>query len=68
MDRQLQLEDVWADYRARIKAFLHARVSDPEDVEDLLQDISIKVFDGLAGKQLTRDSTIVPSIPSSTSK
>ncbi|MGI9391710.1 MAG: RNA polymerase sigma factor SigZ [Boseongicola sp.] len=43
----MKLEDIWSEYRAGIKAFLHSRVSNPADVEDLLQDISVKVFAGL---------------------
>ncbi|TCL08408.1 RNA polymerase sigma (SigZ) subunit [Shimia isoporae] len=41
------LTAVWSAYRDRLKAFLRARVSNPDDVDDLLQDISIKVFTGL---------------------
>lgn len=43
----MNLEDTWLEYRARIKAFLHSRVSNPSDVEDLLQEISIKALAGL---------------------
>lgn len=43
----MRIEDIWPRYRARLKAFLHSRVSNPADVEDLLQEISIKVFTGL---------------------
>ncbi|MEH6474564.1 MAG: RNA polymerase sigma factor SigZ [Sneathiella sp.] len=38
---------VWLDYRANLKSFLHSRVSNPADVEDLLQEIFIKAFDNL---------------------
>lgn len=44
----MDLEEVWLEYRARIKAFLHSKVSNPADVDDLLQEISIKVFAGLS--------------------
>jgi RNA polymerase sigma-70 factor (ECF subfamily) len=44
----MNIEDIWSEYRARIKAFLHSKVSNPADVDDLLQDISIKTFAGLA--------------------
>ncbi len=43
----MRIEDIWPKYRARLKAFLHARVSNPADVDDLLQEISIKVLTGL---------------------
>ncbi|WP_425046575.1 RNA polymerase sigma factor SigZ [Primorskyibacter sp. S87] len=45
----MDVEQVWSDYRSRIRAFLRARVANPADVDDLLQDISIKVFTGLSG-------------------
>ncbi|WP_120502219.1 RNA polymerase sigma factor SigZ [Roseovarius sp. EL26] len=38
----MTIEQIWHQYRARLKAFLHSKVSNPADVEDLLQDISIK--------------------------
>lgn len=47
----MRIDDIWPKYRARLKAFLHARVSNAADVDDLLQDISIKVFTGLPGLQ-----------------
>ncbi|MEX0278089.1 MAG: RNA polymerase sigma factor SigZ [Ruegeria sp.] len=43
----MRIEDIWPKYRARLKAFLHSRVSNAADVDDLLQDISIKVMAGL---------------------
>lgn len=43
----MQIEEIWPNYRARIKAFLHSKVANPADVDDLLQEISIKVFTGL---------------------
>jgi RNA polymerase sigma-70 factor, ECF subfamily len=38
---------VWSEYRSSIKSFLHSRVSNPADVDDLLQEISIKTFNGI---------------------
>ncbi|MGO1119866.1 RNA polymerase sigma factor SigZ [Rhodovibrionaceae bacterium A322] len=38
---------IWNDYQASLKAFLHARLSNPADVEDLLQDILIKSHQNL---------------------
>ncbi len=43
----MNIEEVWSQYRNRIKAFLHSRVSNSSDVDDLLQEILIKVFAGL---------------------
>ncbi len=33
---------IWNDYRGALRAFLRSRVSDPDDVDDLLQDILVK--------------------------
>lgn len=44
----MELDEIWQQYRGRLRAFLHARVSNPSDVEELLQEISIKVFTGLS--------------------
>ncbi len=54
----MEFEPVWTAYRARLKAFLHARVSNPADVDDLLQDISLKVHAGLGG--LARAESLKP--------
>lgn len=43
----MTLDEVWSAYRARLKSVLHARVSNPADVDDLLQDISLKILKGL---------------------
>lgn len=36
------LDHVWFEYRGALMAFLRSRVRDPDDAEDLLQDILIK--------------------------
>ena len=43
----MKIEDIWLDYRAALKRFLHAKVSNEADVEDLLQDILIKTYSKL---------------------
>lgn len=43
----MQIEEIWTAYRARLRSFLQSRVSNQADVEDLLQEISIKAFTGL---------------------
>ncbi|MFM2626567.1 RNA polymerase sigma factor SigZ [Vibrio chagasii] len=40
----LDLEQVWAEYQQTLKAFLHSKVSNSADVDDLLQEILIKTF------------------------
>ncbi|EEA93501.1 RNA polymerase sigma factor, SigZ family [Pseudovibrio sp. JE062] len=41
----MTLEKIWQEYRAALKAFLHSKLSNPADVDDLLQDILIKTFE-----------------------
>ncbi|EDK30300.1 RNA polymerase sigma factor SigZ [Vibrionales bacterium SWAT-3] len=43
----LNLEQVWAEYQQTLKAFLHSKVSNSADVDDLLQEILIKTFQNL---------------------
>ncbi len=43
----LNLEQVWAEYQQTLKAFLHSKVNNTADVEDLLQEILIKTFQNL---------------------
>lgn len=44
----MNAEKIWVEYRARIEAFLRSKISNSEDVEDLLQEISIKTFLGIS--------------------
>ena len=37
-------DDIWSQYRTNLKAFLHSRISDSDEVEDLLQIIFIKIY------------------------
>lgn len=43
----MKIENVWQEYRAKLKAFLHTKVSNPADVDDLLQEILIKTHQHL---------------------
>ena len=43
-----QLESIWLEYKEALKAFLHSKVADHADVEDLLQQILIKTHHNLA--------------------
>ena len=38
----MNVEQVWSEYRGSLKSFLHSRVADPDEVDDLLQEILIK--------------------------
>lgn len=40
----MTLEQVWAEYRAAIKTFLHSKVSDPAEVDDLLQEVMMRSY------------------------
>jgi len=43
----MKIEDIWLEYRSALKRFLHAKVSNEADVEDLLQEILIKTYNNL---------------------
>ncbi len=43
----MNIDQVWNEYQTGIKAFLHAKVSNPADVDDLLQEILIKTHKNL---------------------
>ena len=43
----MDIEKVWSEYENNLKGFLHKNVSDPNDVEDLLQEILIKTYKNL---------------------
>ncbi len=43
----MNFEQVWSQYRAGLRAFLQARISNPADVDDLLQEILIKTYQNL---------------------
>ncbi len=43
----MKIEDIWLEYRAALKRFLHSKISNETDVEDLLQDILIKTHHNL---------------------
>ena len=43
----MEIENIWTAYRNKLKAFLHSKVSNPSDVDDLLQEILIKTYKNL---------------------
>ncbi|MFM2581285.1 RNA polymerase sigma factor SigZ [Vibrio fortis] len=43
----LSLEQVWAEYQQALKSFLHSKVNQPDDVDDLLQEILLKTYQNL---------------------
>lgn len=36
------LETIWAQYKSHLERFLHSKINQPEDVEDILQDVLLK--------------------------
>ena len=44
---KMNIEEIWLEYRASLKRFLHAKISNEADVEDVLQDILIKTYNNL---------------------
>lgn len=52
----LHLDAIWAEYKKSLKAFLHSKISEPADVDDLLQDILIKSYQRIG--DLKKESSI----------
>lgn len=44
----MKLENIWNEYRHSLKAFLHSKISNHADVDDLLQEILIKTHQNLS--------------------
>lgn len=44
----VNVEKIWSEYQSSLKGFLHNNVSDPDDIDDLLQDILIKSYQNLS--------------------
>lgn len=44
----MKLEELWAEYRSALKAFLHSKINNAADVDDVLQDILVKTHKNLA--------------------
>lgn len=49
-------EEIWKTYRSRLRAFLHSKVSNPADVDDLLQEVLLKTL--ASGSQLQDPSKL----------
>ena len=47
MEAQLDFEGIWQGYNRSLKSFLHSKVANQADVDDLLQDILIKTHNNL---------------------
>ena len=43
----MNLENIWQDYSTSLRSFLHSKVSNDADVEDLLQEVLIKTHQNL---------------------
>jgi RNA polymerase sigma-70 factor (ECF subfamily) len=39
----LEFENLWRQYRSRLESFVHSRVADPADAEDLLQEVFLRL-------------------------
>ena len=43
----MNIEKIWTEYQSGIKAFLRSKISNPSDVDDMIQDLWIKTFNSL---------------------
>jgi RNA polymerase sigma-70 factor (ECF subfamily) len=44
---KLNIQNIWTEYQSSLKSFLHSKVGNPDDVDDLLQEILIKTHKNL---------------------
>ncbi len=44
---QLTFESLWSQYRQQLSSFLHARIANADDADDILQDVLLKSFQAL---------------------
>jgi RNA polymerase sigma-70 factor (ECF subfamily) len=44
----MKLEDIWSIYRNNLKVFLHKKISNFADVDDILQDVLIKIHTNIS--------------------
>lgn len=44
----MKIENIWAEYQGLLRRFLASKVNNPHDAEDLLQQILMKVHQGLS--------------------
>lgn len=54
----MRIENIWVEYQGLLRRFLASKVNNPQDAEDLLQQILMKVHQGLANLKDT--SSIKP--------
>jgi RNA polymerase sigma-70 factor (ECF subfamily) len=54
----MKLEPIWLAYQSSLKAFLHSKIANPADVEDLLQEVLIKTHNGF--QAVSDESKIKP--------
>ncbi len=50
-NNSLSLDEVWRQYQHSLKAFLHSKVANEADVEDLQQEILLKTYQSLSDVQ-----------------
>lgn len=44
----MELETIWAEYRLSLQRFLHKNIANPDDVDDILQEVLIKTYQSLS--------------------
>lgn len=56
MEQAVVTETLWHDFRDRLRAFVARRVKHPEDVEDILQDVFLRIHRNL--QQINRQESL----------
>lgn len=50
----MSIEQLWKDFYSPLRGFVAKRVKDPEDVEDIIQQVFLKIAAGISGLQQTQ--------------
>ncbi len=43
----MEIEEIWSEFRNSLKAFLHSKISNQSDVDDLFQEVLLKTYSRL---------------------
>jgi len=54
----MDFDAIWHEYRIHLTSFLHSKISNPDDVEDVLQDVLFKIYQNL--KNLRTEDRLKP--------
>lgn len=59
----MEFETIWNQHKAHLKNFIKSKVTDETQVDDLLQDVSIKLYQSIINKAVIKkpSALVIPS-------